>query len=60
MMTKTQKVAVIWADWNDEKLTANQALYEISKLFPRATMKEWRKRIDQRETAKLSVMEAKT
>lgn len=45
MMTKAQKVAVIWANWNECKITGNEAIYEIKKLFPRATMKEWRKRM---------------
>jgi len=45
-VTKAEKVAVIWADWNERKITASKAIYEVGKLFPRATMREWRKRMD--------------
>ena len=57
MMTKAQKVAVIWADWNEDKITSSDAIYQVGKLFPRAKMTEWRKRMSQRETPKL--LEAK-
>jgi len=56
MMTKAQKVAVIWADWNERKITGNEAIYKIGKLFPRVTLKEWRKRTEKTE---FSVMEVK-
>ena len=44
-MTKVQKVAVIWADWNERKITGNEAIYKIGKIFPRVTLKEWRRRM---------------
>jgi len=56
MTTKAQKVAVIWADWNERKIGSNEAVYKIGKLFPRATLKEWRKRMEKIE---FSVMEVK-
>jgi len=53
--TKAQKVAIIWADWNERKISGEEAIYRVGKLFPKTTMIEWNKRypkkVKQIETA---------
>ena len=44
-MTQAQKVAKIWADWNERKIDPASAMYAIGKVFPIAVMREWRKRM---------------
>jgi len=43
-MTKVQQVAKIWADWNERKISGDTAMGQVGKLFPKASLKEWRNR----------------
>ena len=42
MTTKLDKLGDIWTQWNLSKLPADQAMHQIGKLYPRATMRRWR------------------
>lgn len=48
MTTKEQlqKVAEVWADWNEDKISGDHAIHKIAKIFPKVTIREWRRRMD--------------
>jgi len=50
---KMRKFGEIFVRWNDrdhpEHMTGDHAMYEVAKLFPRITMKAWRKYCDEKE-----------
>ena len=43
-MSKMDTLSEIFADWIARKIDSNEAMYRIHKLFPRITLREWRKR----------------
>jgi len=43
-MNKMDELSKIFADWNERKISGDEAMYRIHKLFPRVTLREWRKR----------------
>jgi hypothetical protein len=48
-MSKMKELGKIWVLWNARKITGNEAMYRIHKLFPRVTIREWRKYIEEKE-----------
>ena len=52
---RTAKLAKLWCDWNNRKITGNEAMGEIQKLFPRTIMWEWRKQVDAITTSNVTV-----
>jgi hypothetical protein len=43
-VTKLEKIGEVWSDWNERKLTGDQAMARIHVLFPRVTLRVWNKR----------------
>jgi len=42
---RIDKLCDLWVKWNLREVDSNRAMYEISKLFKKETMKAWRKHV---------------
>lgn len=51
MKTQAQRVAEIWSDWNERKISGEMAIHKVQKIFPKATLKEWNRRMEEIEAA---------
>lgn len=48
-MTKLSKLGEVWSKWNAHEISGDDAMVQIHKLFPRATLVAWRKRCEETE-----------
>ena len=53
MKTQAQRVAEIWADWNERKISGDWAIHLIHKIFKVSTMREWRRRMAEIEKSSI-------
>jgi hypothetical protein len=45
-VTKLEKLGEVYSDWNERKISGDQAMARIQALFPRVTLKVWNSRIN--------------
>ena len=45
-VTKLEKIGEVWSDWNERKITGDQAMARIHVIFPRVTLRVWNSRMN--------------